>query len=371
VRAQVKVLDFRTFSTVFGSFRQFSTKIHPRAYTRAYFRARKTPKRHLRYGLRVPPIDSPEATSGANRSLYTPEVLFAGFDAADPLSSNQTLDARTYLSTRIDRSESSGIQRAIHDQQMSVARDVFINQCRASGVYRGVVAIMGGHAEARDTTQYRQVAEIAHLLANEFLIASGGGPGAMEATHLGAMCVNQDVLASAIEVLTKVSAFPVGLKDLVENGRFSRDLTTQLHRWQQPTFEVLESIPRQQRRSSLAIPTWFYGHEPPTPFATHIAKYFYNALREDGLLAVADAGVIYAPGKAGTLQEVFQDAAQNYYQSFGRFSPMAFLDIDGYWSNTFPVEHLLRPLFGNANYARWVLISAEPEKIIGFIKTAA
>jgi predicted Rossmann-fold nucleotide-binding protein len=313
-------------------------------------------------------VDSTEPKNDENRVLYTPQVLFAGFESTDTFSSAQTFDARTYLSTRVDRSEAAGMHRAVHDQQITVARDTFIEDCKTE--LRGVVAIMGGHAEPRNSSQYRQVAEISHLLANDFLIASGGGPGAMEATHLGAMCTNDRALKSAIEMLTSVPTFPHGLQDLVAHGAFSTELVTELHRWQRPAFGVLETIPEHERRMSLAIPTWFYGHEPPTPFATHIAKYFYNALREDGLLAVADAGVIYAPGKAGTLQEVFQDAAQNYYQSFGRFSPMAFLDIDGYWSKTFPVEHLLRPLFGEANYARWVLISSEPEQIISFIKSA-
>ena len=58
---------------------------------------------------------------------------------------------------------------------------------------------------------------------------------------------------------------------------------------------------------NLALPTWFYGHEPTNLFSSYIAKYFANSLREDGLLAIARHGVIYAPGSAGTVQEVFMD----------------------------------------------------------------
>ena len=65
--------------------------------------------------------------------------------------------------------------------------------------------------------------------------------------------------------------------------------------------------------------------EPISLFASHIAKYFSNSIREDGLLAVATAGIVFAPGGAGTMQEIFQDGAQNAYRVFGR-SPMAFLD---------------------------------------------
>jgi len=33
--------------------------------------------------------------------------------------------------------------------------------------------------------------------------------------------------------------------------------------------------------------------------ASHIAKYFSNSIGEDGMLAVATAGIVFAPGGAG------------------------------------------------------------------------
>ena len=83
---------------------------------------------------------------------------------------------------------------------------------------------------------------------------------------------------------------------------------------------------------SLAIPTWFYGHEPSNLFASHIAKYFSNALREDGLLALATGGVIYARGSAGTMQEIFMDLCQNHYRTFGAPAPMIFLGSE-WWKD--------------------------------------
>ncbi len=296
----------------------------------------------------------------ADRSLYSPDELFAGFDANDVGSYASTLDAQTYLDSRLDLSHEARKSRALHDHHITEARDAFINR-------RHVVAIMGGHAEPRNSEVYRSVATIAQRLSKRFLMTSGGGPGAMEATHLGAMCADQTTLMAALATLSQAAEFPHGLAQLAPGGIFDPALLAVLHRWQVPAFEVLDAIAPEQRQPSLSIPTWFYGHEPPTPFATHIAKYFHNAIREDGLLAIADAGIIYAPGKAGTLQEVFQDAAQNYYQSFGRFSPMAFLDVDRYWSEQFPVEKLLRPLFGEENYARWVLITPDADHIIDFM----
>ena len=79
---------------------------------------------------------------------------------------------------------------------------------------------------------------------------------------------------------------------------------------------------------SLAIPTWLYDHEPVGRFASHIAKYFANSIREDGLLRVAGAGVVFAPGGAGTVQEVFQDLAVNTYADPADRAPMVFLNRD-------------------------------------------
>ena len=71
-------------------------------------------------------------------------------------------------------------------------------------------------------------------------------------------------------------------------------------------------------------------------FATDIAKYFENSLREEGLLALALGGVVFARGNAGTVQEVFQDACQNYYRTYqGTRSPMILLGRD-YWNPRTP-----------------------------------
>src|ERR1035441_8704757 len=46
---------------------------------------------------------------------------------------------------------------------------------------------------------------------------------------------------------------------------------------------------------------------------TNIGKYFQNSIREDGLVSLGTHGIVFAEGKAGTIQEVFQNATQNYY----------------------------------------------------------
>ncbi|MBK8768220.1 MAG: hypothetical protein IPM01_27980 [Burkholderiaceae bacterium] len=107
--------------------------------------------------------------------------------------------------------------------------------------------------------------------------------------------------------------------------------------WLKKGFEVWKSLGDPVDRissQSIGIPTWFYGHEPPNVFATHIAKYFENSVREEGLLAIALGGIIFAEGNAGTVQELFQDACQNYYRTYQKVkSPMILLGVN-YWNPT-------------------------------------
>jgi predicted Rossmann-fold nucleotide-binding protein len=126
-------------------------------------------------------------------------------------------------------------------------------------------------------------------------------------------------------------------------------------------------FPRREDSCSLGIPTWFYGHEPATPFASHIAKYFDNSVREDGLLAIAKGGVIYTPGSAGTMQEIFQDAAQNHYETFGFASPMVFFGEE-YWRKQVPVYELLSHLQEQGRYRNLILsITDDIESVVEHI----
>ena len=97
-----------------------------------------------------------------------------------------------------------------------------------------------------------------------------------------------------------------------------------------------------------------YGHEPSTPLASHIAKYFDNSIREDGILTIAKGGIVYTPGSAGTLQEIFQEAVQNHYLTFGYSSPMIFLGKD-FWTKEVPIWPLLRDMMERGKYKNLLL----------------
>lgn len=297
-------------------------------------------------------------------AVYGPDELFAGFDVDDPGSYERTLDFRTYRSTLLPVDGQVGMLRAMHDQSITERRGELL-------AGRTVVAIMGGHALRRDEPAYAEVARTARAMARSgVLVVSGGGPGAMEATHLGALLATAGDLAldEALGALAVEPAFPEVLGLVGPGGVVDRERVARLHAWQAPAFELLAEVDPARRGQSLAIPTWFYGHEPPTPFASHLAKYFSNPLREDGLLSIAVDGVLYAPGWAGTVQEVFQDAAQNVYRVVdGRFSPMAFLDTGGWWTERLPVLPVLRELFGDEEFDRSVRVSADPDDLLEFL----
>ena len=78
-------------------------------------------------------------------------------------------------------------------------------------------------------------------------------------------------------------------------------------------------------------------------FATAIAKYFGNAAREAVLLEVCDAGIVFLEGAGGTVQEIFQDACENYYADESSVAPMVLVGTT-YWTETLPAWPLLQSL---------------------------
>jgi predicted Rossmann-fold nucleotide-binding protein len=115
--------------------------------------------------------------------------------------------------------------------------------------------------------------------------------------------------------------------------------------------------------ASLGIPTWFYGHEPPNYFATHIAKYFANAVREAILLEVCNGGIVFLPGAAGTVQEIFQDACENYYGAPETMTPMVLVGRE-HWEQRFPAWPMLQSLAaGRAMEQRIFLVDSVDEAL--------
>lgn len=258
--------------------------------------------------------------------LYTAGDLYENYSRNQPESFDSTTDQKIYrhfLRTgKYTTDIKESLARSLHDQSITSALGDFIIQYDPFSV----IAIMGGHQMSRRSSQYRNILFLSKFLTERGkLMLSGGGPGAMEATHVGAWLAGQTE-CTVLEVLKILGTAP----DFKHKN------------WLNTAFYVLENFEGGEK-SSLGIPTWLYGHEPPTPFATHIAKYFTNSLREEGLLALAKGGVVFTPGSAGTSQEVFQEVTQNHYLTLGVASPMIFYDRL-FWTREWPVYPVLEQL---------------------------
>ena len=245
--------------------------------------------------------------------LYTRDDLMQGWHPGADHSA--TLDGRIYAHVRAHGGRapdmSEGLAQRTHDFYIDSALAGYLMEAA-----RPVVGIMGGSDTPASDRNYRRVVELAASLTRRgYLVVGGGGLGIMEAANLGAYLAerSEEERDEAVQTLAESP----GYGDQAGHMRVAVGIRERFA----PGSE------------SLAIPTWVNEGEPISQFASHIAKYFSNSIREDGLLTVATAGIVYAPGGAGTMQEIFQDAAQNAYKTFGR-SPMAFLDRHHYCADT-------------------------------------
>lgn len=306
-------------------------------------------------------------------ALYTPEELYGGYDPLDAATKDSYLDRRIYLTYAdadkqlLPVSFDVMLFRRMHDATIGAALEPIVER---QG--NRIVAIMGGHDRSRKDPRYEEVARMALKLSQAgYLVATGGGPGLMEAGNLGAYCAGfadpEATLAGALAELKKGTFDPK-----VPNW----DL------WLKDCFPVWKAMGQPEdisKARSLGIPTWFYGHEPPNMFATDVAKYFENSIREDGLLAIARGGVVYAEGNGGTVQEIFQDACQNYYRTFGKSkSPMVLLGSD-YWNpdemvydqpktdKRKKVYPLLKKLATEKDFFDYVHITDQVDDVINFL----
>jgi predicted Rossmann-fold nucleotide-binding protein len=275
--------------------------------------------------------------------LYTRADLMRGWHPGADHSA--TLDGRIYAYAKAHGGRApdmeEGLAQRTHDHFIDVALAGFLMRTG-----RPVVGIMGGSSTSAADPDYRRVVHLtAALTGRGYLVVSGGGLGIMEAANLGAYLsdrsdADRDDAVDALAAASPWAAQParyMGVADALR-ARFAPGAT------------------------SLAIPAWVTAGEPISQFASHIAKYFSNSIREDGMLAVATAGIVFAPGGAGTMQEIFQDAAQNASRVFGR-SPMVFLDTQHYCAETglYPAVQRQAARLG---FADLLSIADEPHEIL-------
>ncbi len=311
--------------------------------------------------------------------LYGVDELLEGWESGGYTA---TRDFRIFEHFDRARNDAMGskiresLAQRLHDHAIDDALEEFLAEHRG----RGVVGIMGGHSARRDDPHYRQVAYIAwELTRRGYLVASGGGPGIMEAANLGAYLANfesEAVIDAAIEMLATAPKFDGGQREgtteyleAIEQYVFvAREVAGRFGILPAPEDQEAFGFTGGEPPASVAIPTWFYGHEPTNLFSNHVAKYFANSIREDGLLGISDAGVVFAPGSAGTLQEVFMDLAQNHYATFKSRSPMCFLGHEAFDDTYELIQNFIKKKGKLDLYGDLVGLFEHPLRVVEFIE---
>jgi hypothetical protein len=241
--------------------------------------------------------------------LYKSTDLIDGFNPFDDLGFTLTADFACYRQFVLDGGPippSLEVRTAQADHDAAIADSL---RRLLQDVGRSLVGFMGGHAAKRGGTAFADIAYLAReLAAAGYLIVTGGGPGIMEAAHLGVAFSRNDA-ADLDKALGKLAKYPSygDLDDLMEkDGTIKKTKKADVIKardWLEAALEVRSYAP-QILPISVAIPTWLYGAEPTMTFATHYAKYYQNSLREEALVNNSRAGIIYGQGGGGTMREV-------------------------------------------------------------------
>ena len=279
--------------------------------------------------------------------LYTWEELMEA-DEVDGRSRDLSI-YRHFSYNKFNPTINEALWQRIHDHSIDERLRQLLQFDKQGMTQLKCVGIMGGHSTRRDDPFYEITARTAMLLGQAgYFVVSGGGPGIMEAANLGGYLAEagEEALQEALEYLRPAPHY-------TSEG------------YHEAALRVLERFP--DGALNLAIPTWFYGHEPSNLFASHIAKYFSNSIREDTLLAISLYGIICAPGSAGTTQEIFMDATQNHYGTFNYYSPMVFLGRQRYEIDTL-IFPLLKQLAWGREYYDLLCLTDEPTEVLRFLQ---
>src|SRR2546427_858058 len=224
---------------------------------RACHRPRRAEKvqAHLgHHGSVMPPLPRPDPFDPLRKGLYTANELMQGYTSAHPDGALDRRIARHFVAAggRNPPSAAEAIAQRLHDFGIDRALTAWLGG--EGGPAPKVVGVMGSHSTRRDDPQYALVAELGWLLARAgFLVATGGGPGLMEAANLGAYLSNhadRGALDRALAILKEAPAYE-----------------SDPARYVGATRRVLAE--ESNGATSLGVPTWVYPDEPVNLFSSH------------------------------------------------------------------------------------------------------
>ena len=171
--------------------------------------------------------------------LYTREELMQGWTPQEDNSVDKKIYDHFEAKGRANPDVLEALAQRLHDHAVDDAlTDLLEGRVEKDGKKK-VVAVMGGHGTPRTDPYYKKVVRLTRDLTRRgYFIASGGGPGMMEAANLGAWLADVDD-AGLEEVFTILGEAPT-YKDqgYMESAQTVLDLYPAGH-------------------SSLAVPTWF------------------------------------------------------------------------------------------------------------------
>src|SRR3954470_24166490 len=133
-------------------------------------------------------VDCGEAPIDPYRgALYTPAELY------DKSPYTESLDARAYAWSHEIPTPQATLAQALHDHAIDEALTEWLPGQR-------LVGVMGGHDLDRSSAGYADAARLGWDLGQTHVVATGGGPGAMEAANLGGFLAgsSRGALANAV-----------------------------------------------------------------------------------------------------------------------------------------------------------------------------